>query len=434
MWRSQLLRALRRTRQVQATFCCVPVLTPASRQVLIERVRSPVLVARDASGEPALEVSFQVHFGGDKLLCEAFVARCRENPAAALEWGSIPSALPMSVLDKKTAVFALEEVCDSDTRPGAAIATALRPSSERSVIPARPLKDIELPYKSYRVRPVLLPLSDLRCSQFCNCAQLARSDGRRVERVDKHPFQLSRVYYAARERPEEVWAELMDGSCRWRQSASEVAVIALRVPPGMRKRDLEVTIAQKRIRVAARCDGVVFLDGELERAIIAPESVWAHTGGVGEEGFVFYLKKMNLELLAKSNCHEESWWPRLFTHHAEIAWDDYEKDYSDLPEPILRKHLELEAKDACVRRLEHAEKRVRESASERDDARRRARQERLHVLRGGAPLSWVELDRLNPAVDDMPEMPVTREGAMLHAVRSEAGLRQAAVLASATKI
>ena len=255
-----------------------------------------------------------------------------------------------------------------------------------------------------------------------------------MERVDKHPFQLSRVYYAAHERPEEVWAELLDGSCRWRQSASEVAVIALRVPSGMRKRDLEVIISTDRIRVAARSDGAVFLDGELEHEIITSESVWAHTGGVGEDGFVFYLKKMNLGLLEKSNRHEESWWQRLFKHHAEIAWDDYEKDYSDLPEPILRRHLELEAKEACVRRLEHAEKRVRESASERDDARRRARQERLHVLRGGAPLSWVELDRLNPAVDDMPEMPVTREGAMLHAVRSEAGMRQAAVLANATKL
>ena len=264
-------------------------------------------------------------------------------------------------------------------------------------------------------------------------SQLTRSDGRRVERVDKHPFQLSRVYYAARERPEEVWAEMMDGSCRWRQSASEVAVIALRVPPGLRQRDLDVTIDLHSIRVSARSDGAVFLAGELERGVVPSESVWAHTGGTGEDGFVFYLKKMNLELLAQNGGHEEMWWPRLFKHHAEIAWDDYEKDYSDLPEPIMRTHLQLEAKDACTRRLESAEKRTRETASERDDARRRARQERLHVLRGGAPLSGVELDRLNPAVDDMPEMPITRAGAMLEAVRSEAGLRKAAVLASATK-
>ena len=29
--------------------------------------------------------------------------------------------------------------------------------------------------------------------------------------------------------------------------------------------------------------------------------------------------------------HSEMWWPRLFRHHGAIAWDDYEKDYSDLP-------------------------------------------------------------------------------------------------------
>jgi len=32
--------------------------------------------------------------------------------------------------------------------------------------------------------------------------------------------------------------------------------------------------------------------------------------------------------------HSEMWWPRLFTAHAEIAWDDYEKDYSDLPAEV----------------------------------------------------------------------------------------------------
>ena len=121
----------------------------------------------------------------------------------------------------------------------------------------------------------------------------------------------------------------------------------------------------------------------------------------------------------------------LGRHHAEIAWDDYEKDYSDLPEPVLRTHLQLEAKESCTQRLESAENRVRDAAAERDDARRRMRQERLHVLRGGAPLSWVELDRLNPTVDDMPQVPATRESAVLDAVRSGAAARRAAVLAGA---
>ena len=29
--------------------------------------------------------------------------------------------------------------------------------------------------------------------------------------------------------------------------------------------------------------------------------------------------------------HSETWWPRLFQHHQAIQWDDYDKDYSDLP-------------------------------------------------------------------------------------------------------
>ena len=33
--------------------------------------------------------------------------------------------------------------------------------------------------------------------------------------------------------------------------------------------------------------------------------------------------------------HSEMWWPRLFQHHAAIQWDDYDKDYSDLPPQVL---------------------------------------------------------------------------------------------------
>ena len=37
--------------------------------------------------------------------------------------------------------------------------------------------------------------------------------------------------------------------------------------------------------------------------------------------------------------HSEMWWPRLFKSHATIEWDDYEKDYSDLPPEILSPHF-----------------------------------------------------------------------------------------------
>ena len=43
--------------------------------------------------------------------------------------------------------------------------------------------------------------------------------------------------------------------------------------------------------------GEVYLEGELERGIIPEDSVWMHGHGPAEDGFMFYLKKMNLELL-----------------------------------------------------------------------------------------------------------------------------------------
>lgn len=59
--------------------------------------------------------------------------------------------------------------------------------------------------------------------------------------------------------------------------------------------------------------------------------------------------------------HSESWWPRLFRHHSEIAWDDYEKDYSDLPEEVLVPHKVAEVERDAVRQLENADKDIREA-------------------------------------------------------------------------
>lgn len=53
------------------------------------------------------------------------------------------------------------------------------------------------------------------------------------------------------------------------------------------------------------------------------------------------------------------WWARLFQHHSDIAWDDYEKDYSDLPPEILQPHQALEAQQEACRQLEAAQKSAR---------------------------------------------------------------------------
>lgn len=261
-------------------------------QVLIDRVHLP------SSGAGGSQILLQVNFGTELEQCRDFEARCCAAPPSVL--GGADSELCIALGVPQPAVGCAIAACEAvdvktlDARLGAGtqfVVNAQRAAAEKQVVAARPAKTVDLPYATY---------------------QLVRSDGRLVERVNKHPFALSRVYYKAYERPEEVWAGLRDGSCRWRQSASEVAVIALRVPAGLRKADLEVTIDLRSIRVSSRADGCVYLEGELERGIVPEESVWAIGGGEGEDGFVFFLKKMNLELIASSGAHSDSWWPRLF--------------------------------------------------------------------------------------------------------------------------
>ena len=46
----------------------------------------------------------------------------------------------------------------------------------------------------------------------------------------------------------QAWAEMADGSCRWRQTGSEVKVIALKVPADLPPRLLQVTIAPHHIK------------------------------------------------------------------------------------------------------------------------------------------------------------------------------------------
>ena len=242
------------------------------------------------------------------------------------------------------------------------------------VLPARPKTDLELPYRMYR---------------------LVRADGAEVERKDKHAFQFSRIHYDRQALDDDVFVQPGDGACRWRQSSSEVVVILPEVRRGeVAPRDLGVVFETHRLEVRHLRTGQVFLEGTLERGIIAEDSVWDLEGG--DHGLVLYLRKMNLELLSQPGSHGESWWPRLFRHHGEIAWDDYDKDYSDLPEPVMARHLLNESQTQATNQLESAEKKTREALQERDDARRRQRQERLNVLRTGNYKTWVALDRANP--------------------------------------
>ena len=241
-----------------------------------------------------------------------------------------------------------------------------------SIVPSSPKMELELPYKMYR---------------------LVSATGKAVERVDKHPFCMSRVYYDATEKPEEVWVELADGSCRWRQSGGEVRIIALRVPSNIPPRNIRVDFAPFSLKVWNKESFEVYLEGRLHRGIIPEDCYWTHCGGDGEDGCCITLAKMNLEVLARHWAHSESWWSRLFDNHGEIAWDDYEKDYSDLPAEVLDRYRIGEATKDSERKIEDKERQRRERLQEADDLRKRKRQERLHFLRSGQRADWVHLHR-----------------------------------------
>ena len=70
--------------------------------------------------------------------------------------------------------------------------------------------------------------------------------------LPKHPFGLSRVFYDAKELPgqqQQAWCMLSDGSCMWRQSASEIQIYAFRVPQDLPARRLSVTLGPRILEV-----------------------------------------------------------------------------------------------------------------------------------------------------------------------------------------
>jgi len=98
------------------------------------------------------------------------------------------------------------------------------------------------------------------------------------------------------------------------------------------------------------------------------------------------------------------WWDCLFSTHCKIAFDDYDKDYSDLPAPIMNTHLAFEFSKQSEKLIEFEETKERELSQAKDDIRKRERQERLNVLRGGgAYKSWVRLERESPSNNPLQE-------------------------------
>lgn len=328
----------------------------------------------DVEMSAGLRIEIHVSFGSDleccQHFCESFVTdfkgRCDEAMAKLI--GPLDLAASSAVAVDMSAASRPGD-CSEPATDSARLAVPKQDNLQLATV-QRPKLELALPYASY---------------------SLCRADGSTVERADKHPFCMSRVYYDASERPEEIWAQHSDGSCRWRQTGSEVKIIALKVPPKLPPKQLQVTLEPYFIRVCNRTSGEVYLEGALERGIAPAQSVWTHGGGSGEDGCLLLLHKMNLELLRRHWMHSEMWWPRLFSGGPTVEWDDYEKDYSDLPAPVLAAHRAAEAIKDVDRKLEASEKTYREKLQEADDLRKRTRQARLKELRQEAVQPWAQL-------------------------------------------
>lgn len=240
--------------------------------------------------------------------------------------------------------------------------TPISGNETRIIEASIPKKDLILPYKDYK---------------------LVDAFGNHVARTEKHAFCMSRVYYNRSEIQKETWVELGDGSCRWRQSGSEIKVIVLNVPRKLSPKLIEVTFEPYKISVENKATGELYLAGRLHRGIIPDESFWTHVGGEGEDACCLTMTKMNLEVLKNHWKHSEMWWPKLFEDHTEIAWDDYEKDYSDLPEEVLERHKIREAQRDATKQIETKDEKRRKRLFEADDTRKKNRMLHLEKLRDG---------------------------------------------------
>lgn len=73
----------------------------------------------------------------------------------------------------------------------------------------------------------------------------------------------------------------------------QIRVMALRVPPGIRRRDIVVDIKPHSVKVSCAATGEVWLEGILHRAIVCNASTWDLGDGTGPDGMMLFLEKAN---------------------------------------------------------------------------------------------------------------------------------------------
>ena len=93
--------------------------------------------------------------------------------------------------------------------------------------------------------------------------------------------------------------------------------------------------------------------------------LWTHTPKIGALQQLPHTGSLG----CRHWLHSEMWWPRLLRGHSPIAWDDYEKDYSDLPKEVLEQHAVLEGAKEATRQLEASEASIRADLEVSPDGR-----------------------------------------------------------------
>lgn len=144
--------------------------------------------------------------------------------------------------------------------------------------------------------------------------------------------------------------------------------------------DMRVDFETSFLRVSSS-DGLDLISGVLSHPIIPEACVWDFDTSVGL--LSIFLQKANLSLFAQPGDHSRTEWRKLFKSDSyEIRFDDASKDFSDLPEISRQQFEHSEALGLQSRLISHSDDLLRDGSKEADDVRRRARMERLSVLRG----------------------------------------------------
>ena len=218
------------------------------------------------------------------------------------------------------------------------------------------------------------------------------ADGSAVERLDKHPFCISRVFYSDCEAKNDVWFEPDDVfSYRWQQSASEVRILIFGIQENVESADVIFDVKPGSLKMQLKSTGNVLLEGNLENSIIPDESFWDFD--VTTRQISVYLTKANVSLFTAPENHSSTEWKRLFSNGVEVKWDDSTKDYSDLPSFSMNAFAKNEHRKDISRQIACSDESMRNRFIEADDFRRRSRQENLATMRGSAYETWIALTR-----------------------------------------